>query len=634
MSSSASATGSAAAATSSAAGTISAPANLKIVGVILAIISGFLIGSSFVFKKKGLLASQTVHGEGVAYLKSPLWWLGMTMMIMGELCNFAAYAFVEALIVTPLGALSVVVCAILSSIFLKEKLSFFGWLGCALCIVGSTVIALNGPNEASVGQIVEFQAMFLAPGFLAYICTLIAISLSIMFYFGPRHGTKSMFWYISVCSMIGGISVSVTTGLGAAIVTTAQGDNQFKHWFIYFLIVFVLTTLITEVFYLNKALALFNTAMVTPTYYVIFTFCSMATTVILFKGLKSSASQIITIVMGFATICIGITILQMSKVDPTTLNKLDRRSTILLQASRQNTAAVDEKDAAGYEDPGIDTLRGSFGAIGSIIRANTARRMSRSSRGNSSLRNRTSAAPGRESYDVEAGEAATPVLGSGFNGMTRHQLYDAPVPRSGMDRSDSYATSPDRRPTIKFDPQDLVHQYNPTGQGELSTHEARNAHHGYPYPPIPNTTSPSPLAGSPRGADISETNLANMSAPVTPDGRSSRDPPRLGLPAMSPSFYAAPQKASTELDRGQSLSTLPSADSESSLNATPPWEETVKGKGHTHRYGRSYPRGDDDREESVHLWDGDSRQSLDDDDTSAKAVAGGIRLVNPSEPRY
>lgn len=69
-----------------------------------------------------------------------------------------------------------------------------------------------------------------------------------------------MFWYISVCSMIGGISVSVTTGLGAAIVTTAQGDNQvrhlhcyflmlfsirpqFKHWFIYFLIVFVLTTL-------------------------------------------------------------------------------------------------------------------------------------------------------------------------------------------------------------------------------------------------------------------------------------------------------------------------------------------------------------------------------------------------------
>ena len=37
-----------------------------------------------------------------------------------------------------------------------------------------------------------------------------------------------MIWYILVCSLIGGLSVSVTTGLGAAIVTTAMGDNQVR----------------------------------------------------------------------------------------------------------------------------------------------------------------------------------------------------------------------------------------------------------------------------------------------------------------------------------------------------------------------------------------------------------------------
>lgn len=70
-----------------------------------------------------------------------------------------------------------------------------------------------------------------------------------------------MLWYIMVCSMIGGISVSVTTGLGSAIVTSAMGDNQvcppctmyhrllmflvlkFKHWFIYFLMAFIAVTL-------------------------------------------------------------------------------------------------------------------------------------------------------------------------------------------------------------------------------------------------------------------------------------------------------------------------------------------------------------------------------------------------------
>ena len=40
--------------------------------MVLAVSSGLLIGSSFVFKKKGLLSSQEGHaaGEGVAYLKS------------------------------------------------------------------------------------------------------------------------------------------------------------------------------------------------------------------------------------------------------------------------------------------------------------------------------------------------------------------------------------------------------------------------------------------------------------------------------------------------------------------------------------------------------------------------------------
>jgi hypothetical protein len=35
-----------------------------------------------------------------------------------------------------------------------------------------------------------------------------------------------MIWHLLVCSLIGGLSVSVTTGLGAAIVTSIMGDNQ------------------------------------------------------------------------------------------------------------------------------------------------------------------------------------------------------------------------------------------------------------------------------------------------------------------------------------------------------------------------------------------------------------------------
>ena len=96
------------------------------------------------------------------------------------------------------------------------------------CIVASknSINLLLGPKEETVGQIKEFQKLFLAPGFLSYISVLITISLVIVFYFAPKYGKTNMIWYITVCSLIGGISVSVTTGLGAAIVQTAMGDNQ------------------------------------------------------------------------------------------------------------------------------------------------------------------------------------------------------------------------------------------------------------------------------------------------------------------------------------------------------------------------------------------------------------------------
>lgn len=61
---------------------------------------------------------------------------------------------------TPLGALSVVICAILSSLFLNEKLSFFGWLGCALCIVSRFRTCRPSVLSMSLTWHLPFQAWF------------------------------------------------------------------------------------------------------------------------------------------------------------------------------------------------------------------------------------------------------------------------------------------------------------------------------------------------------------------------------------------------------------------------------------------------------------------------------------------
>lgn len=234
------------------------PAIYKVIGIILALSSGLFIGVSFVVKKKGLLAANEKYseeaGEGYGYLKNWMWWTGMTLMIIGEVCNFVAYAFVDAILVTPMGALAVVVTAILSAIFLKERLSFVGKVGCFNCIVGSVVIVINAPEQSSVSTIQDLQKLAITPGFLSYTGVIILIALFLAVWAAPRYGKKTMMVDISICSLIGGLSVVATQGLGSAILAQIRGVAQFNQWFLYVVLVFVIATLLTEIIYLNVSL--------------------------------------------------------------------------------------------------------------------------------------------------------------------------------------------------------------------------------------------------------------------------------------------------------------------------------------------------------------------------------------------
>ena len=54
----------------------------KPLGITLALCSGFFIGASFIFKKKGIMDANRRHGKGAAshgYLKSPMWWAGLIL---------------------------------------------------------------------------------------------------------------------------------------------------------------------------------------------------------------------------------------------------------------------------------------------------------------------------------------------------------------------------------------------------------------------------------------------------------------------------------------------------------------------------------------------------------------------------
>ncbi|QHO25157.1 putative magnesium transporter [Arachis hypogaea] len=109
---------------------------------------------------------------GYSYLLEPLWWVGMITMIVGEIANFVAYAFAPTVLVTPLGALSIIVSAVLAQIILKEKLHSIGVLGCIMCIAGSIIIVIHAPKEQPIKSDLEIWSMAtqldLVPWFLYF----------------------------------------------------------------------------------------------------------------------------------------------------------------------------------------------------------------------------------------------------------------------------------------------------------------------------------------------------------------------------------------------------------------------------------------------------------------------------------
>lgn len=166
----------------------------------------------------------------------------------------------------------------------------------ALLIEFPTRPALNAPENQTTTEIRPFMHLFIGPGFLAWMGVCIVLALVGVFYLEPRvrpfpfspfffplnltltfhdwtlqYGKKTMLVHIGICSVIGGLSVSCTQGLGASILTSIRGNNQVRlycaflkgtaadytsqvtFWFFWILFAFVVVTLLVEIKYVSDS---------------------------------------------------------------------------------------------------------------------------------------------------------------------------------------------------------------------------------------------------------------------------------------------------------------------------------------------------------------------------------------------
>jgi hypothetical protein len=84
-------------------------------------------------------------------------------------------------------------------------------------------------------------------------------SLVVIYYVSPRYGKTTPIVYISICSLVGSVSVMAINGFGIALKLTFAGNNQLTHPSTYVFGIVVVVCILVQMNYFNKALAIFST---------------------------------------------------------------------------------------------------------------------------------------------------------------------------------------------------------------------------------------------------------------------------------------------------------------------------------------------------------------------------------------
>lgn len=181
-------------------------------------------------------------------------------------------------------------------------------------MVGSTSIVLHAPKERDIESVKQLWRLATQPGFIVYTVIVLIVVGVLIFCYAPRYGPTNMMVYIGICSLMGSLTVMSVKALGIALKLTFSGSNQFKYFQTWFFTIVVISFSLMQIIFLNKALDTFNTAVISPVYYVMFTTFTILASMIMFKDWDSqNASQIVTELCGFVTILSGTFLLHKTK---------------------------------------------------------------------------------------------------------------------------------------------------------------------------------------------------------------------------------------------------------------------------------------------------------------------------------
>lgn len=283
-------------------------------GCLLAVGGNLLISISLNVQKYSHMKNEALQlANQRHYTKDPFWWVGLALMVLGEIGNFSAYGFAPASLVAPLGSTTVIANMILAVIFLHEKLRPEDLFGCALAVVGAFLLVNFSSKKDLVLSADELFNSLTHAGFLVYI-TIVVIALVVLFLLLYKFKVDSVLVLLLITSFLATFTVITAKACSGLIQITFGGKSQLGHPIFYVMAVVMAVSAVTQVKYLNQAMKLFDATVVVPTYFVFFTISAIISGIVFYREFWGmSALSIFMFLFGCLLCFVGVYFITLGK---------------------------------------------------------------------------------------------------------------------------------------------------------------------------------------------------------------------------------------------------------------------------------------------------------------------------------
>ncbi|ORX62422.1 DUF803-domain-containing protein [Hesseltinella vesiculosa] len=297
------------------------------------------------------------------YLQSKLWWIGITLMVLGEVGNFVGNLwFCPASTIAPLGTTTLVANVILAPLMLNETFRKRDLVGVVLAVAGAATVVLSS-NEQEIALTPELvlEAMTQMQSIVYFIVTGVAImGLTAI---SPWYGSQSILVDLGLVAIYGGYTVLCTKSVASLLSLTFF--NMFTYPISYILIFVLAATAILQIKYLNKALQRFDSTAVIPTQFVLFTVSAITGSAVIYHDFDGmSFKQMSRFMAGCAIEFLGVYLI--------TSKRHKRLGAITLQTDKHERATPHQPQAQYISTPRASVEESPETALPPIVEEPTA----------------------------------------------------------------------------------------------------------------------------------------------------------------------------------------------------------------------------------------------------------------------